>query len=296
MLKIENLRTNRGDFYLYVQDLEIAGRNSFIFGRNGSGKSTLLLCIAGLQVHEGKIMKNNRDITSLPPEKRDIALIPQELDLFPNMNVMKNITISIRYGKGNDEILDEVIDALGIRRLLSKKTWELSQGEAQRVAVARALVSSPSLMLMDEPFSMQDEISRINSLSLIDDLSKKYGFEYIYVTHNPKDLDLGFSTLVTLDGGKVVESTHSPEEIVHYRTLSLLDYARIINLNGKYYRISEEKIKFNEFNGYDYEVFNNDGVYLLKILIEGNYAFIRFHGKIGGKKIILDDALEEIPY
>lgn len=296
MLEIKNLRTRRGDFILSVPNLEIKGRNSFVFGRNGSGKSTLLLCIAGLQMHEGKIMKNNCDITKLPPEKRDIALIPQELDLFPNMNVIKNITISIKYGKGKDSIFDEIIDALGIRKLLSKRTWELSQGEAQRVAVARALVSSPSLMLMDEPFSMQDEISRINSLSLIDDLSKKYGFEYIYVTHNPKDLDLGFSTLVTLDEGNIVESVHSLKEIIHYRTLSLLDYARIIKLNGKYYRISEEKMKFDQFRGYDFEVFNNEGVHLLKIYIEGNYAFIRFHGRIDGKKIILEDAIEEIPY
>ncbi len=296
MLRIEGMRAKRGNFTLSIPYLEITGRNSFIFGRNGSGKSTLLLCIAGLQLHDGTILKNGEDITKLPPEMRNIALIPQELDLFPNMNVMKNVTVSIRYGRGNEDIAEEVIDSLGIRELLKRRTWELSQGEAQRVAVARALVSLPSLILMDEPFSMQDEISRLNSLSLIDDLSRKYGFEYIYVTHNPRDLDLGFSTLVTLDEGKIVEFTHSLDEIVHYRTLSLLDYTRIINHNGKYYRISEERIKFDEYKGYDYQVFSNDGFQLLKVNIDGNYVFIRFHGKVSGRRIILDEALEEIPY
>ncbi len=235
MLTIKDLKVTRGNFSLSIPELEINGRNSFIFGRNGSGKSTLLLCIAGLLPHTGEIRKD-------------------------------------------------------------EKIWELSHGEAQRVAVARALVSSPSLLLMDEPFSMQDEISRINSLALIDDLSKSYNFDYIYVTHNPKDLDMGFSTLVSLDDGKLVEYVHSIEEIKHFRTLSLLDYSKIISIDNEFYRIIEKNISFDDNKGYDFKLFKNDGQSILRISIDGRYAFIRFSGDVNGKKIILDDALEKIPY
>ncbi len=296
MLTIKNLKVTRGNFSLSIPELEIDGRNSFIFGRNGSGKSTLLLCIAGLLPHIGEIRKDDTEIEFLPPEKRNIALIPQDLALFPNMNVMNNIRISLKYGNGNEQILDRVIDELGIRRLTSRKIWELSHGEAQRVAVARALVSSPSLLLMDEPFSMQDEISRINSLALIDDLSKSYNFDYIYVTHNPKDLDMGFSTLVSLDDGKLVEYVHSLDEVKHFRTLSLLDYSKIISIDNEYYRIIEKNISFDDNRGYDFKLFKNDGQSILRISIDGRYAFIRFSGDVNGRKIILDSALEKIPY
>lgn len=297
MLTLEGLVVSRGEFTLRIPKLEISGRNSFIFGKNGSGKSTLLMCIAGLQTHQGMIYRNGYDITNLPPEERNIALIPQDLALFPNMNVRKNVAISLRYGRGKEDLIEEVINELGINKILSRRIWELSQGEMQRVAVARALISAPSLILMDEPFSMQDEISRINSLSFIDDLSRRYRFDYIYVTHNPRDLDLGFSTLVTLDDGDLVEYSHSLKEIRHYRTLSLLDYSRIIQLNGNYYRIREENIRFDDSAGYDYQIFRSDGNSILKVWIDGRYAFIRYSGKVEGKKVIIDDtALEQIPY
>ena len=171
-------------------DLTIPSGQFFsILGPSGCGKTTLLRMIAGFEKPTtGSIVIDGRDVTALPPQRRGIGMVFQNYALFPHMDVFDNIAYGLRARKESREIIRNDVDrVLSTVDLMGKKhvaVPELSGGEQQRVAVARALVIKPSILLFDEPLSNLDVALRVRTREEIRRLQRETGITTVYVTHD----------------------------------------------------------------------------------------------------------------
>ena len=175
-LKCENLSSRVDDFLLDSINLDIHKNEYFVLlGQSGSGKTRLLETIAGLNECTGSILYKDKEIISLPSEKRDIGFVYQDFALFPNLNVEKNIKFSAMYKKieNANELFEDIVDFLKLGHLLSRETNDLSGGEKQRVAIARALYSRPKILLLDEPLSAIDPTFRNSIMKSLKDIHKR---------------------------------------------------------------------------------------------------------------------------
>ena len=170
--------------------LSLESREFIAFlGPSGSGKSTLLRIIAGLETADaGEVWLEGRRIDTLPPGKRDIAMVFQAYALYPHMSVRENMAFGLRNAKvARDEIDRRVADAatvLEITPLLDRKPAEMSGGQRQRVAIGRALVKHPKLFLLDEPLSNLDAALRLRTRVELAQLKQKVDAAVIMVTHD----------------------------------------------------------------------------------------------------------------
>ena len=187
--------------------LEIAGGEFLVLvGPSGCGKSTLLRMIAGLEdVTEGTIEIGERDVTTLPPRARDIAMVFQNYALYPNMTVRENLGYGLkvrRTPKAQAAPRVEAVAAmLGLEDLLSRKPAALSGGQRQRVAMGRAIVREPKAFLMDEPLSNLDAKLRVSMRAQLASLHARLGTTTIYVTHDQVEaMTLGQRVAVMRDG------------------------------------------------------------------------------------------------
>ncbi len=203
MLKVNNLSKIWKDFKLKNVSFEIDKEYCVILGPSGAGKSVLIKCIAGiLKPDAGKIILNGKNITNLPPEKRNVGYVPQNHALFPNKNVYKNIAYGLLIKKVNkleiDRKVKEIAEFLNISHLLNRDVKTLSGGEQQRVALARALILTPSILLLDEPTSALD--IKIKE-SIISELKKIKDIPVLHVTHDLTEArTLGEKIGIFMDG------------------------------------------------------------------------------------------------
>jgi multiple sugar transport system ATP-binding protein len=164
------------------------GKISLILGNSGSGKTTLLKTIAGLLKSDGQILFDDIDVSLLPTEKRDLAYVSQEHWLYPYLTVFDNIAYPLKAAGGKREEVTarvkDIADKLSLTILLDRKPRQLSLGQQQRVALAKALARHPSLILFDEPLSSLDAPSRQAGRLLIKDIVHRYSLTAIYVTHD----------------------------------------------------------------------------------------------------------------
>lgn len=149
-----------------------------IVGPSGSGKSTLLRCIAGLETPDrGTVEVGGRDVTTLPPGERDVAMIFQDLALYPHLTVRQNIAFPLLAKRtAKDEVtrkVDGVVLGLGLDGLLERRPHQLSGGERRRVAIARAVIREPQLFLMDEPLSNLDAQLKLHVQEELGDLQRR---------------------------------------------------------------------------------------------------------------------------
>ena len=174
-------------------DLKIENQGEIVslLGPSGVGKTTILRTIAGLQkLSSGEIFLKNKLISSnkihIEPEKRNIALSFQDNSLFPNYKVIDNINFGKKRANGNASIIDanEIINLLHIEPILEKFPHQISAGEAQRVSLARSLVSKPDLLLLDEPFSNIDQSLKDEIQVSVKKLLKRINLTTIIVTHD----------------------------------------------------------------------------------------------------------------
>lgn len=184
-----------------------------IFGPSGSGKSTLLKSVAGLiRPQSGRIVLGDRvlfdsrsRVFKSAPERR-IGVVFQEGRLFPHMSVRKNLTYGQRgHATSAPSDIDPIVDLLGIGHLLDRQPNTLSGGEAQRVAIGRALLSAPDLLLMDEPLASLDERRKAEILPYLERLKETIGTPILYVSHSLTEVLQLSNMLVVLSDGKVVE-------------------------------------------------------------------------------------------
>ena len=177
---------------LVLQNLSIyigAGEIVALTGPSGSGKTTLLRCIAGLEVVEsGTILLSGEEITSKPAHLRRIGLVFQDNQLFPHLNVAKNISYSLMIQGTKQKLMDEkvaeVLELVGLTHLSQREVFKLSGGEAKRIAVARALVAQPKVLLLDEPLNGLDKELHARLLADLGTLLRLRGTTTLLVTHD----------------------------------------------------------------------------------------------------------------
>jgi ABC-type sugar transport system ATPase subunit len=199
-------------------DLEVAdGELLVLVGPSGCGKSTVLRTAAGLEdVTEGSIFIGGRDMTLVPPARRNVSMVFQSYALFPHLTVEENIGFGLRARKvprseahGRSRTAAELV---GCGDLLERKPFQLSGGERQRVALARALVRDPDVFLLDEPLSNLDAQLRVQMRAELKRLHQRVDATMVYVTHDQIEaLTLGDRVAVLRDG--VIQQLGLPDEI-----------------------------------------------------------------------------------
>ncbi len=216
-LEVSGLRFARGDFNLSASLSLDRGSTGVILGPSGCGKTTLLRCIAGLERQEaGSISVGGEEIGSLPPEKRAIGFIFQDLALFDHLTGRGNIEFGLRLKKVPGEEIGETVAALAgklrISPLLDRKPFSMSGGEKQRLALARAIATKPGLLLMDEPLSSLDAPLRRELRIYLRETLTREGITALHVTHDVEEaLDLG-DTLFIMNGGRIL-ARGTPQEV-----------------------------------------------------------------------------------
>jgi ABC-type sugar transport system ATPase subunit len=199
-----------------------AGRRLALVGPSGSGKTTLLRLLAGLdRPTAGRIRFGGRDATDWPPRRRGAALVSQQPALFPHLVVRDNLLAGLRLSRpwwnqrhrDDDDRVAEVAGLLGVADLLARRPDELSAGQAQRVALGRALTRRPALLLLDEPFTALDAGMRAGLGRQLHRWQRRHGATTVLVTHDPAEaLALG-DTVAVLDGGRLRQAG-TPAELL----------------------------------------------------------------------------------
>ena len=218
-ITIKNLRKEFVKF-VAIDDVSLEINNGdfcIILGPSGCGKSTMLNCIAGLEsTTSGEIYIGDRDVTILPPHERDIAMVFQSSLLYPHLNAKKNIMTSVLHSKVDNSVtknrFDHAVRILEIDHLLNKKPSEMSGGERQRVAMAKAIVRDPACFLMDEPLAALDAALRQTLRTELTHLQKKLGVTTVFVTHDQVEAMTMGDMIVVMNKGKIVQFG-SPLEI-----------------------------------------------------------------------------------
>lgn len=198
--------------------LDIAdGEFLVLVGPSGCGKSTSLRMLAGLEeVHSGRVLIGDRDVTSAEPKDRDIAMVFQNYALYPHMSVAENMGFALKLAKTpKDEIrrrVEEAAKMLDLTQYLERKPKALSGGQRQRVAMGRAIVRQPQVFLMDEPLSNLDAKLRVQTRTQIAQLQRRLGTTTVYVTHDQVEaMTMGDRVAVLKDG--VLQQCASPREL-----------------------------------------------------------------------------------
>jgi molybdate transport system ATP-binding protein len=186
-----------------------------LFGYSGSGKSLSLRMIAGLIkpdsgriVLNGEVVYDSADERWVPPQKRELGFVFQDLALFPHMNVLQNVTYGLK-GLSRDqqrERADEFLTRFHLQGLSGRYPREISGGQQQRVALARALARRPKALLLDEPFSALDLPLKIELWELIAELRQNLGIPMVVVTHDPVDARTLADRLIVYQAGRVLRS------------------------------------------------------------------------------------------
>ena len=180
--------------------LELSARTTALYGPSGAGKTSLLEVIAGLRKPlAGRIELHGRDVTHLPPRLRRVGYVPQDDALFPHLTVRQNIFYASR-AKSHP-----VIDVLELAPALERSVKQLSGGERKRVALARALLSDPEVLLLDEPLSGVDVALRDRVLEYLVRVLDEFPIPTVYVTHQMEEVEAICEELVVLDRGRVRE-------------------------------------------------------------------------------------------
>jgi multiple sugar transport system ATP-binding protein len=199
-------------------DIEITdGEFMVLVGPSGCGKSTALRMIAGLETPTaGRVFIGEHDVTALPPQERDIAMVFQSYALYPHMTVRENLSFGLRMrGAARPAIEERVAGAaraLGLGAVLARKPGQLSGGQRQRVALGRAMVRDPKVFLFDEPLSNLDAKLRVETRAELARLHRRLRATIVYVTHDQEEaLTLGGRVAVMRDGN--VEQVAPPMEV-----------------------------------------------------------------------------------
>ena len=202
-----DIELTQGSFTLNAA-VRLEARAAALFGPSGAGKTTILDAIAGLRTpRRGSIVIDDRVLFStdaginLPPHKRHVGYVPQDVALFPHMNVRRNVLYGRHPGLSPD--LDLVVGMLEIAPLLERRVTDLSGGERQRVAVGRALMSGPSLLLLDEPLAAVDVPLRRRILPYLMRVRDELRIPIVYVSHDREEAEELADVVVTLEQGRV---------------------------------------------------------------------------------------------
>ena len=249
MITVEGLNIDLPEFSLIDINLSIGQSEFFILmGPTGAGKTVLLEAMAGLvPIRSGKIFIGERDITTLPPEKRDISLVYQDYALFPHLTVLENITYGLHFrrtDKAQSEVmLTRLFEILDLHHLQERLPVNLSGGEKQRVSLARALMVEPRVLLLDEPLSALDPAFREEVRNAIKRLHQSSDATFLMVTHDfAEALSLARRAAVMNNGR--IEQVGSMEDIFQRPTSTFVaDFVGMKNLFAAQFKGTRAHVK-----------------------------------------------------
>ena len=217
MIELKNITIRVGQMLLENLSFRIeTGEYAVVMGKTGIGKTTILESICGLRsVHSGSILINQIDVTHWSPADRNVGYSPQDLALFPTMTVRQHLEFALKIrNRPAQEITGRVKELAGlleIEPLLNRNVKGLSGGEAQRVALGRALSFGPSVLLLDEPLSALDADTRQSTQELLRNLNKVTGVSVLHVTHSQDEAEMLGDRVIRLikapDSGRVIVET-----------------------------------------------------------------------------------------
>jgi molybdate/tungstate transport system ATP-binding protein len=209
MIAVNHLAVRAGSFALEDVSFEVpTGRYAVLMGRTGAGKTTLLEALCGLKAAaSGTIQLNGRDVTRLKPAERGIGYVPQDRALFQTMTVREHLAFALAIRKAARPVIGqkvaELSRLLGIEHLLDRRPLGLSGGEAQRVALGRALSAQPTVLCLDEPLSALDDETRQEMYELLEHVQQSTRVTILHVTHNLEEAEQLADRILLLRNGRV---------------------------------------------------------------------------------------------
>ena len=244
-IRFENIVKNFGQNEVLKNiNLEIEkGQLVTLLGPSGCGKSTLLRCLAGLEnVTSGRVYLDGRDITDVNPKDRDIGMVFQQYSLFPNMTVEQNVAFGLKMKKTEKTVIKEkvkeILEVVGLSDKIKHYPSQLSGGQQQRAALARAIITQPKVLLLDEPLSAIDALLRHSLQIEIRRIQKEMDITAIFVTHD-QDEAMVMSDVIHLMHDGIIEQSAPPTMmytqpatkfaatfIGHYNILSAGDFKK----------------------------------------------------------------------
>lgn len=211
-LHLQGVRLPLGEFGLEV-DVELQAHVTAFFGASGAGKTTLLDIIAGLRRPEAgrvrlhdKVLSDSAQKVFVPAYKRQIGYVPQDLALFPHLTVRHNLLFGRKSNTehGGDSSFTTVTDMLDISGLVDRRIGQLSGGEKQRVALGRALLSEPRLLLLDEPLASLDAALKDRILPYLRQIRDVFDIPIVYVSHDPREVLALCDEVLTIEQGRFI--------------------------------------------------------------------------------------------
>lgn len=251
IIELKNIKKCFDDNFVAVEDFNLeVKKGEFVtfLGPSGCGKTTTLRMIAGFDIPtEGQILLNGEDISKLPPNKRPINTVFQRYALFPHLNIFENVAFGLKLKKlSNKEIKEKVKHALEVVDLEGfekRSVSTLSGGQQQRIAIARAIVNEPEILLLDEPLGALDLKMRKEMQLELKAMHRELGITFIYVTHDQEEaLTMSDKVVVMSDG--MIQQIGTPEEIYNEpKNVFVADFIGDSNIfNGKI--MANRKVKF----------------------------------------------------
>ena len=233
--------TKRQGEFLLDADFTITGERIGIFGKSGSGKSTLVSLIAGLQqpdtgeiTLDGECLFSHSGNINIPVEQRRIAIVFQHSCLFPHLSVKANLLYGYRRSSAEHRRIDPdtLIEALEIGDLLTRGVNNLSGGEKQRIALGRAVLANPRLLLMDEPLSALDDALRFQIIPYLKKITGRFGIPYLFISHSMVEMRLMAEQVLVADGGAITEVTTTEQLARNRMGKSTVGYINLLRLTS----------------------------------------------------------------
>jgi molybdate transport system ATP-binding protein len=229
------------DAFSLSTDFTVSGDRVGVFGTSGSGKSTLVSMLAGLVepdsgeiVLDGNILFSSSKGINRRPEQRRIAMVFQQHCLFPHLNVRNNLLYGFNRCRKEYRIIDftNLVDVLKLNDLLDRGVTNLSGGEKQRVALGRAILASPRLLLMDEPLSALDDALRFQIIPYLRSVSEQFGIPYLFISHSLVEMRLMTDTVLAFAKGALLEQTTSEQLARNRMDTSPVGYINLLKLGA----------------------------------------------------------------
>jgi molybdate transport system ATP-binding protein len=234
MLEVK-VRRRQGNFMINAAFVIEKSGVTALFGPSGAGKTSIVNMVAGLSRPDaGRIVLNGRCLfdsagdINVPPEKRKVGYVFQDARLFPHLSVRSNLTYGMRLISKSERYVhfDQVVQLLGIAPLLNRRPAKLSGGEKQRVAIGRALLCSPALLLMDEPLASLDGARKSELLPFIGQMCRTFSTPIMYVSHVLEEIERLAHHLVLIENGRVVTSGRFDELKTHRALMQIMGKTR----------------------------------------------------------------------
>lgn len=235
-----DIKKSFGSFTLET-GFTISGQKVGVFGTSGSGKSTLVSMLAGLVkpdsgeiVLDGECLFSSAGRINVRPERRRIAMVFQQHSLFPHLNVLHNLLYGFKRTSPEFRTVefDTLVGVLKLDGLLDRGVTNLSGGEQQRVALGRAILANPRLLLMDEPLSALDDALRFQIIPYLKSVSEQFGIPYLFISHSLVEMRLMTDTVLAFAKGALVEQTTSEQLARNRMDSSPVGYINLLELGA----------------------------------------------------------------